>query len=167
MKDDSALKILKEAILLEQRGQAFYQKVADQSEQADVKAFFKAMAEEEKRHIAILSDQFKAYQAESRFVPTNQNTASDHSVAMQVLGEKMQKRISAAAFEAAAVSAAMAMEERAVKLYSQRAAASTDDAEKALYEWLAEWEKGHFRLLSQIDQDLKEAIWFDRNFWPF
>ena len=82
MKDDSALKILKEAILLEQRGQAFYQKVADQSEQADVKAFFKAMAEEEKRHIAILSDQFKAYQAESRFVPTNQNTASDHSAVM-------------------------------------------------------------------------------------
>ena len=61
----------------------------------------------------------------------------------------------------------MSMEERAVQLYSERAAASSDDTEKALYAWLAEWEKGHLRLLSRIDQDLKEAIWYDNSFWLF
>jgi hypothetical protein len=35
------------------------------------------------------------------------------------------------------------------------------------YQWLAEWERGHHQLLFQLDQELKEKIWTDNNFWAF
>jgi rubrerythrin len=167
MNEDGALKILKDAILLERRGQAFYQTVADGCAQPAVKEFFEKMAAEEKRHVAVLSEQFRSYKADSKFTTIPNESMGGDETAMQVLSDQVRDRIAAADFEAAAISAAMLMEERAIKLYSERAAASTDENEKAIYEWLSEWEQGHLRLLSSMDQDLKEEIWNDNNFWPF
>ena len=79
----------------------------------------------------------------------------------------MKAQISASEFEAAAISAAMAMEKNAVRLYSERAAASEDPDEKTLYQWLAEWEHHHLDFLAEIDRQLTEAIWHDNSFWPF
>ena len=47
MSEDRATEILKNAILLEKRGQAFYAKVAQQADGEAVKKFFTLMAEEE------------------------------------------------------------------------------------------------------------------------
>lgn len=166
MSEDSTIRILKDAILLERRGQAFYQKVADGSDQPVVKEFFEKMATEEERHAAVLSEQFRSYRADSKFIDFPNDTGGDDT-ALKVLSGQVRDRIAAADFEAAAISAAMLMEERSIKLYSERAAASTDEKEKAIYEWLSEWEKGHLRLLASMDQELKEKVWNDNNFWPF
>jgi hypothetical protein len=32
---------------------------------------------------------------------------------------------------------------------------------------LAAWERTHFRLLHNLNEELKEQIWNDNNFWPF
>ena len=85
----------------------------------------------------------------------------------QVLSKEIKSEISAADYEAAAVAAAMSMEESAIKLYSGRAAATTDPNEKALYNWLAEWERQHLDFLADIDRELREDIWYDQSFWPF
>ena len=73
----------------------------------------------------------------------------------------------AAGFEAAAIAAAISMEERAIKLYSQSAKASADPEAKALYQWLSSWEREHLNALLDIDKALMEKIWFDNKFWPF
>jgi rubrerythrin len=91
----------------------------------------------------------------------------DDTAAMQVLSEEIKKQISAAGFEAAAISAAMDFETRAVQVYSDRAQAATDPNEKAMYQMLADWEKGHHYWLHKINEDLKEQVWYDNNFWPF
>ncbi|MEK6195467.1 MAG: rubrerythrin, partial [Deltaproteobacteria bacterium] len=70
-------------------------------------------------------------------------------------------------FESAAISAAMGMEERAITLYSGRAEEADDPEEKALYEWLAEWETEHLEYLARIDKEVTETIWHDNSFWPF
>ena len=164
---DATVEILKQAILLEKRGQAFYSQVAGQASGKAVKQFFEMMAEEEVKHVKILSDQFKAYKSNSQFTP--EAITDDHSddVATKVLTGEMKKEISAADYEAAAISAAMSMEENAIKLYSKRAEEAEDPNEKALYDWLAKWEMQHLRFLSEIDKELKEAIWNDNTFWPF
>ena len=59
------------------------------------------------------------------------------------------------------------MEERAIKLYAERAEVASDSGEKALYRWLAEWERKHLNYLLNIDKELTEKVWFDNNFWPF
>ena len=61
--------ILKRAILLEKRGRAFYQKAAEQTDVEALKTFFTGMADEETRHIQILSDHFKNYEANREFAP--------------------------------------------------------------------------------------------------
>jgi rubrerythrin len=61
----------------------------------------------------------------------------------------------------------MDFETRAVKIYSDRAEEATDPNEKEMYQMLADWEKGHHYWLHKINEDLKEQIWYDNNFWPF
>jgi rubrerythrin len=159
--------ILKEAILLERRGYSFYLKVAEQSAHAAVREFFENMAAEEERHIEILESQFSAYarnhQFESLVFEDRQNQPTDQLV----LDETVKKQIAAADYEAAAISAAILMEEKAVALYSERAEAAQAPAEEKLYLWLAAWERGHLSSLAKIDREIKETIWNDQGFWPF
>ena len=165
MTEKSTLDILKSAILLEKRGKAFYRTVADQSTNADVKEFFETMAAEEVQHVNILSDQYKAFKENGAFKAPDTATAS--TVSQKVLTPEVKDRIAAADFEAAAISAAMLMEERAIALYSHRSDEASDPEEKKLYRWLAEWEKEHLDFLATIDAELKERIWNDSGFWPF
>lgn len=165
MTENSTLDILKSAILLERRGKAFYRTAAAQSTHADVKAFFETMAAEEVQHVKILSDQFKAFKENGKFEAPD--TSRTGTVSHSVLTPEVKDRIAAADFEAAAISAAMLMEERAIALYAKRGNDAQDPEEKKLYQWLADWEKEHLEFLAAIDADLKERIWNDSGFWPF
>jgi rubrerythrin len=165
MTETNTLDILKHAILLEKRGQAFYRTAADQSSNSDVKAFFETMAAEEVQHVKILSDQFKAFKKEGKLKAPDTSQAG--GVSKNVLTPEVKDRIAAAEFEAAAISAAMLMEERAIALYAGRSNDATDPEEKKLYQWLADWEKEHLEFLAAIDAELKERIWNDSGFWPF
>jgi len=167
MRDDQTTEILKNAILLEKRGQAFYGKISEQASGKAVKEFFEMMANEEVKHVDILSEQFKAYRRNNKFDPGEYDVNSTGSIVPQVLTEELKKELSAADYEAAAITAAMAMEKKAIKLYSDRAAEADDPNEKALYQWLANWEQQHLLFLSDIDKELTEQIWYDNSFWPF
>ncbi len=165
MSESAALEILKHAILLEKRGRSFYQKVAEQSEDEMVKSFFEFMRDEEIEHIRVLTDQFKAFHENGVFKAGafDENKASE--VASNIMNKTVREKISAAGFESAAIGAAISMEERAVKVYSERGRSATDPEEKKLYNWLAEWERQHLNMLLDIDKGLMEEIWFDNNFW--
>ena len=167
MKENGVLEILKQAILLERRGKAFYNKIAEQSENKAVRDFFETMAAEEQKHMQMLSEQFKAYRQQRQFVPGGFSENDTSQVASNILTQEIKAKISAAGFEAAAISAAIAMEERAIELYAQGAQASEDPEAKALYAWLSNWERDHLNALLDIDKALKEKVWFDRKFWPF
>ena len=159
--------ILKTAILLELRGKAFYSTAASEARSESVRRIFTTMAEEEDGHIAFLSRQFAEYEKNGRFAQTDIKTPADDAEAVTILSEKVKKEISAASFEAAAISAAIDFENRAVEVYQGRANEATDPNEKETYQMLADWERTHFRLLHKLDEDLKEQIWHDNNFWPF
>ena len=167
MSEDGTLDILKNAILLERRGYAFYSKVAAQAEDDAVKRFFTLMADEETLHIQILSDQFKFYTEAKSFKSLDEDTLSSKALADQILTDDLKKKIGAAEFEAAAVAAAMAMEKSAIELYAERASTAADPDEKNLYTWLADWEHTHLDFLAKLDREIREAVWFDNSFWPF
>lgn len=167
MEENIMLDILKQAILLELRGKAFYKNIAEKTENKAVKEVFDMLASEEQKHIQTLSEQFKAYRKEKKFIPVGLNEQDSPSVASEVLTKEIKERISAAGFEAAAISAGIAMEERAIHLYTKSAQTASDPEAKTLYEWLATWERDHLNMLLDIDKALKEKIWFDNQFWPF
>jgi rubrerythrin len=163
--ESKTIEILKAAILMERRGIAFYTMVAEQTASEDVKKIFSTMAIEERLHARYLSEQYTNFLKNETFEffePTE-----PHGVVEMILSDKVKQDILAAGFEAAAISAAIDMENKAIEVYSNRAVEATDPKEKKLYQWLADWEKGHHKILHELDEQLKEKIWFDNQFWPF
>lgn len=167
MQENRAIEILKSAMLLEMRGKAFYQNAAGQSSNPAIKQFFEIMAEEENYHIKMLSDQYKSYKSDGKFKDAAYGGKAVKDVASEVLNKALKEKIQGAGFESAAIQAAMAMEERAIKLYAERAKETQDPEEKKLYEWLSNWENGHLNILMDMDRELTEKVWNDNQFWPF
>ena len=159
--------ILKTAILLERRGKAFYTTAARQTESEAARKIFTMMAEEEDEHIEFLSKQFAEFVKNGKFSKVDVEEPVDDTEVVMILSEQVKKEISAAGFEAAAISAAMDFETRAIEVYQGRADEATDANEKEMYQMLADWEKGHHFWLHKINEDLKEEVWYDNNFWPF
>jgi rubrerythrin len=162
----SAVDILKTAILLERRGKAFYTTAARQSESEAARKIFTMMAEEEDEHINFLSKQFSELQKTGKFSVNDVEEPADDTEVVMILTEQVKKEISAAGFEAAAISAAIDFENRAIAVYQGRADEATDPNEKDMYQMLADWERTHHHLLHRLNEDLKEQIWNDNNFWP-
>ena len=167
METKNTLDILKMAIIMEKRGHAFYSKVAEQTPDAGIKNIFLVMADEELKHVKFLSEQYINYEKNQSFGKVELSDLATEGFASLILSEEMRTKISSAGFEAAAISAAIEFEKRAIEVYTKRAETSSDTNEKALYRWLAEWENGHLMILSKLDNELKEKIWNDNQFWPF
>ncbi len=160
--------ILKQAIIMEYRGKSLYEKVAEQTGNDDVRKIFKIMAEEEQTHIDFLSNQLSSYSKNRKFEKNDFGSKRHAEETIQnILTEEIAEKISGAGFEAAAISAAIDMENKAIEVYSNQAKSATDPNEKELFEWLANWEKGHHKLLIQLNKQLTEQVWYDNNFWPF
>lgn len=167
MDTPKALDILKMAILMEKRGHAFYAAVAEKSPDEEIQHIFLTMADEETKHVKFLSEQYVNYEKQHGFKKVELPDVELEAYATLILSEEMKKKISSAGFEAAAISAAIDFEKRAIEVYSKQAISTSDPNEKALYQWLADWEKGHLKVLSDMDNQLKEKIWNDNQFWPF
>ena len=166
MAEKKQLQVLKTAILLEKRGKAFYERVARESESPALADLFRLMAGEETKHIEYLSEQFASFSANGKFSDHDPRGESESAVG-QILNTDIRNQISAAGFEAAAISAAIEMENRAVAVYSERAESSDEPNEKKLYAWLAQWEKGHLKFLAELNDELLEDVWYQSSFWPF
>jgi rubrerythrin len=167
MEENTAVKILKGAVLLEIRGKSFYQKVANDSQSKAVRDFFEQMAGEEESHIKALAHQFKVYQAGQKFDPEALPKDEKSEASQKVLTDKIKQQISAAGFESAAIAAAMALERDAILYYSQSEKDSQNPEEKEIYRWLHQWESRHLAMLVEIDKALTQEIWNDNKFWPF
>ncbi len=166
MKEGKTIEILKMSVILERQGKAFYEQAAKQSSGAAVKELFSTFAAEEEKHIAFLIKELGNYAKEGEFVSLDFTSVKD-GFAKAVISGQIRKEIHAATYEAAAISAAIDMENKAVKLYSDRAAETTDLQEKKLYEWLSRWEQGHASLLAEINKGLLEDYWNNNSYWPF
>ena len=167
MENTKTVEILKTAILMEKRGEALYRTVAEKTSVQGVKDIFSLMAQEEHLHEEFLEKQLREYSKKESLADIALPKEADTSVVNMILAKDLRKKISAAGFEAAAISAAIDMENNAIRVYSERAASATDPNEKKLFAWLADWERGHHKLLSELDNELREDIWYDNNFWPF
>lgn len=167
MEPQKALEILKMAILMEKRGHAFYSTVAEKTPDPEIRHIFLTMADEETKHVKFLSEQYVNYEKNHAFKKVVLPDLANEGFATLILTEEMKEKISAAGFEAAAIAAAIDFEKRAIEVYARQAEATSDPNERELYLWLSDWEKGHLKVLSDMDNELKEKIWNDNQFWPF
>ncbi len=157
--------VFKGALLLERQGKAFYHNVAQQTTNAGVRKMFEQMAAEEQTHIEILTELYIAYARDGKLVPPQINTPIA-DIAFDVINAEVRSSAKLAEHETAAISAAIALEEKAVLFYQSCAKNAHTDPERELFTWLANWEKTHMTLLAKLDEELMLQIWEDNNFWP-
>jgi len=160
------LNVLKKAILMERKGHAFYSKIAEQSDNEDIKELFQIMASEELLHIKFLSKAYLHAKNTNKFELSDLPEQGDNEFTDEILSAKIKNKLSVAGFEAAAISAAIDMENRAVDVYSKNYENATDKNEKELFRWLAEWEMEHHKVLFELELDLKEKAMNEEEF-PF
>ena len=165
MTETNPLDILKGAILLEHRGKALYESVVKTSESEGVRELFNMLTREEDKHISVLEKQFSRISKGESF--DLKELEEDHASTYEaVITQEIVKNISGAGYEAAVIAAALEFEKNAVKFYSDHASSAESEQEKKLYNWLAEWEKNHMLMMARLDDELKEKIWYDNQFWP-
>ncbi len=167
MQENKTLDIIKGAMLLEYRGKALYESAAQTTKVDAVKELFEFLVKEEETHIDILKDQFtRVHKKEGFDVEYTAQADLKAQSSSKILSDKIVNGISGAGYEAAVISAALEFEKNAVKYYSDHSAQAGSEEEKKLYDWLAEWEKGHMTMLAELDNEIKEQIWYDNQFWP-
>ena len=162
----NCLDVLKQAILFERKGYAFYKQVAQQTTGKAVKNFFNHMANEELVHEEILSRQFKSFSEKNKVSKEDFNQYEKFHGPIDAITADLKNEIESASYEAAAISAAMHMEKNSIELYLKRSQTASDPEEIKLYKWLAEFEQGHLDDLVDIDREIREKIWYDNSFWP-
>lgn len=165
MSQEKPLDIIKGAMLLERKGKAFYENAFQNTKSGAVSEIFNTLADEEKKHIDVLEEQYGHLMRRGKLKAVKRDERP-MDISSVVITEKVQQEVSAAGYEAAAISAAIALEEQAVKFYSEHANSTDDLMAKELYQWLANWEKTHLTFLSELDRELMESIWYDNKFWP-
>ena len=163
--EKTALDIVKSAILLEHKGKALYDSVVATTSVPAVKELFAWLSKEEVSHIAFLEKQYKRLASGESFDASG--LEKGHSEAVDsVLSQEIVKSVSGAGYEAAVISAALEFEKRAVAYYSQQAEQSDSRDAQDVFRWLSRWETSHMQMLAEVDDGLKEEIWFDNQFWP-
>ncbi len=160
MTSDKTVDVLKQALLMEHRGKALYESAFKAAKDPEVASLFQELADEEQLHVNTLGDHFKALRRRGPTpgLPPRAKTT--------ILNRTLAKAIAGAGYEAAVISAAIELEKAAIAFYTDAADKAGSDDERNLYHWLADWEKGHLGMLAGLDQELKEKIWYDNQFWP-
>ena len=167
MEKSNALNILKNAFLMERQGKNLYETARDKAGDEAVKNFFDDLANEEAQHMKMLETQFKSIMQSGKFAAGSYETDGTKDTPPAILSQDLKDKINAAGFEATAITAAIGFEQKAVKLYGERAETTTDPEEKKLYQWLSDWEQTHLKKLLTLQEDLTQQIWEDNSFWPF
>lgn len=162
---DKRLEIVKSALLLEHKGKALYESVADVSKIEGVRELFKMLVREEGKHIDLLTKQYsRVLKGES--LDASDLEEGDATVTAEIFSDEVVKEVHGAGYEAAVISAALEFEKNAVNFYSKQAEEAEFEGEQKLYMWLVRWEKTHMMMLAKLDNEIKEQIWYDNQFWP-
>ncbi len=154
MKSEKSHTLLKSSILFEMHGEKLYLEAAAKAESTEVKDFFNRMAKDEHDHADILRAVFDAYHEGTKFI-SQTNTWFTTNRVEEIRNPLLVELIKSSSFEAAAITAAILMEEKSVVEYKLMAQEAEDADEKKLYQWLAKWEQEHVERLSILRDGLK------------
>ncbi|MEA3287842.1 MAG: ferritin family protein [Candidatus Marinimicrobia bacterium] len=157
--------VLKRAMLLEMNGKEFFKMAAKTATSPVAKELFEHMAKEEEHHLHILKLTFNRHLDEGKVIlPSEEELAFGFQD--PIIDKSFLMELRNSAFDSSAISIALTLEERAFKFYQKEEQTATDPDIKKLFTWLTDWEIDHHRKLMELEEDFREEVWNDSNFWP-
>ena len=166
--DNSIADGLFKAIQAEGDGYHFYLMAARSTDDPKGQEVFETLADEELEHQRFLKAQYMSYmKTGGPDISVRLGGRANLYGESPIFSSSLKERIADAHFEMSALSIGIQLELAASKYYKDQAKAVSDDAVKAFYLELAEWEAGHYEVLLRQQEALKEDYWSGSGFSPF
>ena len=135
----------------------FYTEAAQKTAYPAGKKMFLTIAEDEKRHLVMISEIIKGLQVTQQDVSPMKNVKS----VFETMKNEMMKKVAASPDEMEAFKIAMQMEKEGMEFYKKTLAKAKTDKEKALLERLIGEEQQHYAIFSNSYQFLADTgNWF-------
>ncbi len=157
-----------EALRAEIDGHHFYLMAAQSTADAQGRAVFARLADEELQHARFLKAQYRALLDTGRpdaTVKLGQPTPL--AGAQPIFSPQLRERLGQAHFEMSALSIGMQLELSAIQFYTAQADRAAFPEVAAFFRELAAWEKGHYDALDRQHQALRQDYWAGGGFSPF
>ena len=148
---------LEMAMKMETDAIQFYTEAAKKTRYPAGKKMFQTVAEDEKRHLQMVSQIIKGLDITHKDVSPMKNVKT----VFESMKSEMMKKVSATADELEAFKIAMNMEKEGLESYKKMLAGSNREKEKALLERLVREEEQHYAIFSNTYQFLANTgSWF-------
>lgn len=166
MKKEAMIKAIKDALMVEVKGQQLYNHAAKETKDAAARAMFEMLARDEDDHVNILTVQYKSLLKDGKIDLNAIDPAEVDHGSQNVVNDEFKKSIKRGNFEMAIISIGCDLENKAITYYREQAAKTEDADLKQLFTWLAEWEDGHLEQLLELEKIYQDAYWADQGFSP-
>jgi rubrerythrin len=163
---DSMIKAIKDAVMVEVKGQQLYSHAATEAEDPAAKAMFHMLAKDEDDHVRILMNQYKSLMAEGKLDLASVHPAEVDHGSHRVINDEFKRAVKRGKFEMAVISIGCDLENKAIAFYKENAQRTDDPDLKQLFTWLVEWEDGHLEQLLELEKIYQDAFWADQGFSP-
>lgn len=160
------LSIVRQAILNEVEGRAFYEMAAAQASNAEVKAALEHLGNEEKEHERWLRSLNRSLQEKNAFVLDWDKMMELAKVKSPGIFDKTGEAFQFNAMELAMFGAGLLMEKNSIDFYKKAAEDAVTPEAKKLYEQLVKWETVHLDKLELIHEMLRNEWWEKQQFSP-
>jgi rubrerythrin len=165
-KKSAQVDAIKDALMVEIKGNELYSHAAEQATHPDVKSMFEMLARDEEKHLQILQAQFKSLMEEGRIDLSIIDPSAIEESTREVITENFKKSVERRDFEMAAISIGCDLEASAISHYEKKAAETDDRDLKQLFQWLMKWETKHLEQLRAVESFYQEGYWAERGFAP-
>ena len=152
MNEDSidTLETLKQAMLIEEEGHKFYLKAVQTTQDEEGKEIFRALAKDEKNHLSLLRKQYASLKEHGVWIEVPEVKRKQAKSAKPLPPKSEKASSKAVTVDPGTVNtllSALDIETKSYDLYSRTFSKATDVRAKAVYEFLAMEEIGHFDML--------------------
>lgn len=136
---------------------AFYTEASGKTTYAAGKKMFLAIAEDEKRHLEMISQVIKGLQ----ITPKDVSPLKNVKTVFESMKEEMMKKVQATSDELEAFTIAMRMEKEGKEFYQKALPAAKTDKERSLLERLVKEEEQHYAIFANTHEFLANTgNWF-------
>ena len=146
----TALMALEKAIQIEKDGHQFYLQALERTTDAKGQEMFRYLANAEVEHLRIVQKQYDSLKGGKWWLPLVEAPSEPLDMERTLFPkgrEALEKMVRHDDSDLDALLLALGFEQESYELYRQGYAQTEDPQGKAMYEYLAEMEKGHFEML--------------------
>ena len=157
---DAVADILRKAFQVEVDGFTFYSMNAERANKPAVRKLYERLARDETEHQAYLRAVMRRYEdhgAQSFHIDRRDPDLGEFS--SQIFTDSLKDQAHSDILEIGALSIGIQLESNAVEFFKTAARNTSDPQISGFYQFLADWEGMHLRILNQLFESLHEDVW--------